>query len=321
MERVVGGEADAGEHLLAVRGDDAGGAAGLCASRARRSSGRARPTPRRVSPRGPRSRPASRRVGVAPPGTSRPAARTARARPRACRARSSIVRHAPAIWCATARRPASTAASHASRAERSGRPHTVAVLDAHGVQPAVGIGTARGRRVDRAGRHRHGRGPTVDDRDHKCLARGRDAMAREASRARSVPASIAPGALHDPIRREHDRETGLRCDTERGGRRRRRAQRTTAFDVPSAVKTIAIASRGSASSISSQPRSVSTLSTAAASAPDTTASVIASRTVSSRSCAFGRVHQSSPRLAPHSSVPRSSRRRAMMLRCTSAVPP
>ena len=74
--------------------------------------------PRSGSRRAPRPRRARRRAGGGPPGSVRSGARTAPA-PTACvRASASIARVAPAICCATARRPSATADSHAPAVER-----------------------------------------------------------------------------------------------------------------------------------------------------------------------------------------------------------
>ena len=100
--------------------------------------------------------------------------------------------------------------------------------------------------------------------------------------ARTVPLSTRPGTPQDPYAGSTT-ASPLCGVTPSAAATTSSSAEEAAFDSPSAVNTMAVASRGSASSISSQPRSVSTLSTAAGSAPDTTASVIASRTVSSSS--------------------------------------
>ena len=119
VKRMVGGEADPGEHLLAVGRNRARGAPGRRlrergGERVRLVGGRAQRRLERLRP--PRT---LRRVGAGRLGTTRSPGRTARAPTRTCARGASIVRLAPRIWCATARRPSATADSHAAASSGS----------------------------------------------------------------------------------------------------------------------------------------------------------------------------------------------------------
>ena len=310
MERVVGGEADPREHLLAVRRDGPRRAA------RRRLGERRRHRPRLV-PRGverrverldrherlgqpvpdglePRDRPAE--LHAAPARASR-----ARASMRPARARDLVRDRAPARR--DRRRP-----TRPARAASARRPRWCST--ARRGSPRRGRCRARALHLD--GRGRHDDAPRAAD-----VARRRRPARRPWRRAPCAsPTACACAAV----------ERAGRVPRREGGQRRRRVGRGSHSERVddhvvergavarssrrACVNTMSIASRGSASSISSHPSSSSTSSTSGAAAR---ASAIASRTVSSSSA------RSAASISP--SPPRSSSRRAMMLRCTSAVPP
>ena len=140
----------------------------------------------------------------------------------------------------------------------------------------------------------------------------------DARRSRSRPRRRWPsvgGTRRVPRaeRRQQDRAIrhAARCRARTRPRRRARSRRR--WRCRARGTRSSTASRGSARSISSHPRSARAASIPPLRRRRATARATTSRTVSSQQAALGGVH--------HSSLPRSRSRRAMMLRCTSAVPP
>ncbi len=260
MERVVGGEADAGEHLLAVRGDGARRApgGGLGERRGDRRAGSSHAAPSVASSAFDRDQ----RLGE-PVAHGLERARSAgRTAPASSAWRAREVEHGaawpPRSGDPTARRPAATAASQAPSVERRAHRRRRAT-HADAVEPAVRVDPAHRRHLDGAPERCTVATPRRPH-DHEQLAASR----RERSRARSRAALALDAPGRRPTRRTRgssDREVGARASRRARTPARRRARRPRAFAAPSAVNTISIASRGSASSISSQPSSASTAST------------------------------------------------------------
>ena len=235
VERVVGGEADAGEHLLAVGRDGPRGAAGgrlreRRGQRVRLVAGRA-PASRRA----PRPRRARRRAGGERPGTTRSAGRTAPAPTRACaRGRAS-----PGSRQRSGARP---------RAGRARRPTPTrrrrALVDGRGRARRARRGSRRRDRCPRTGarvvdRDRHGHRAQLRSgvAHHEHLARGRDARGREPdARARGRRRS---GPARPTRRTAGAARRGRRAAPRRAPTRpRRRARSPRAFVAPSASNTI-----------------------------------------------------------------------------------
>ena len=257
MERVVGGEADAGEHLLAVRGDGARGAAGDRLGErgglgAGVVGGRAR-----ARPRAPRSRRAPRRAGGARPGTVpiRPAelhpldgVGAREVEHGAARAGDLVRERAPT------ERHCGVPGRIGSRSADGGRCRSMhdAMQPPSGSMPRTGSRDAVGSTVDgehmTLGAGAHTTSSSVAD------ARGRRGRRRaRADRRRGRAASHAPNGG---------------SSTARSARARARARARSRRRAPSRSRWCGRARRtrwrsrriGSASSMSSQPSSASTAS-------------------------------------------------------------
>ncbi len=306
MEWVVRGEADAGEHLLAMGRDDPGGASrrGLreCRGEDSRSCRLAAPS---VASRASTATSASAsrwrtawNDAIGRPNWTRSSAWV--------RARSSIVATAPGDLVGDGpsarrdrRRPSRRGRSsprppRACSARTRWKPASGSMpstLRISAVEPATVIALASS--------------PVLHTTTNSRATAAREVASPTATH-RSAP--MCPGTRHVP---------NWGRSTARSGRGVMPSADTTTssstdaarFVRPSAVKTMSTASRGSVSSISSHPRPVSAASTSAGPPPVPSAS----STVDRQQLPVRRVH--------HASAPRSSSRRAMMLRWTSAVPP
>ena len=296
-----------GEHLLAVRGDGARGAAG---GRLRERGGhrvRFVGRPRRASRRALRSRRARRRAGGARPGTR------AIGRPnctRSTRVRAREVEHRPAR--------ARDLVRDRAPAERDRRVPRVGVeprrrrrrrrVDAHDVEAGVGVDAARPARRSTT------RGTVTahasDPAPHTTSSSRRRSRARSRARRAHASPSMRPGGSHVP-------NGGSSTARSARGVMPSAATTTSSSAVAARVRRARARSNTIVDRVVAARRRASRASRARRArrrrAGRVGAPASASRTVASSSAAFGRVHQSS--------APRSSRRRAMMLRCTSAVPP
>ena len=310
MEPMLRGEADAGEHLLAVPGHGARRASGD-GLRERRRLG-ARLLPGRVE-RGLER--LHRDQGFREPVAHGLEARDRttelhRAPARGYAPRSSIARQAPAIWCATARRPRATAEGHAAGSRRvapAALPCTrIACRPPSGSTPCTARTSA-----------------AAAGTTSRPWLRGRAAQATSSSRARAARAvaspvawrslpSMRPGASQaanggsrtarsargssPERRREHV--------VERRGRRVRGAERAE-DDADGVVRLRRGASRASRASRGRRRRR----------RPRPRREGVRDRP------AHRLLHRGALFGVDHSSLPSSRSRRAMMLRCTSAVPP
>ena len=235
VERVLGGEADAGEHLLAVPGDQPGAAPGdgLGDRGRERRAVVPRRAPRRR--RRPRWRRGCRPAGGARPGSRRWAGRTGCARGRASRASSSIVRDAPTSSWARARWPAATASAQSPAPPTPSTPPTgTSTSPSAGSSPATG----RSSSVVRA-----------------ATARG---QRRAPSPTRSIAAVASPRSTAAPVRRAAGAPPPPAVGRRRRGRSpaRRRAPTTSMPAAPWCSNSSDTAVRRSSASASCQPRSV-----------------------------------------------------------------
>ena len=304
VQRVLGGEADAGQHLLAVAGRAPGGPARRTPWPWRPSRGRGRPRRRR----GGRRRPPGRR-GFRPAGGARPG-RCAMGRPNwmrssACtRASSSIARAAADELGAEGELPQGHVRrpSRPARWSRLGRSNAPVTSN----RPSDGIEAVHRPALQRLGCDGERRDPVGGLGHHERRVGTPEcvgaqplhhapvpvetsrwvASPRAAGRTTAVPPSRPPSAVASS--QSSAPEVACVAPSIRRGRRRRW--------------------RGRRSSASRQPRSSSAASSAA---PLRALGGVPDAALEER--ALGRLHQRS--------APRSRRRRAMMLRWISALPP